>query len=124
MKPTLLLPSPGPPPAKAVTDAHRRIVQRHLRQLALLVAHGGKADVLRGHGLAAQPARVLLRKKALGNNDEEVNVQERRADGHAENQRLVAQHPAQRRVVFVVKPLEGVFAEAIDAARAGSRRAT
>ena len=102
--------------AKAVTELNGRIVEHHLRQLALLVAHGGEADVLRGHGRAAQAACVLLREEALGHDDVEVDVERHGADDHAQHQPLVAQHPAQAGGVFVVQPLEGALAGAIDAA--------
>ena len=58
------------------------------------------------HGAAAQAARVLLREEALGHDLEEIDIEERAADGDAEHEPLVAQHPAQSRIVFVVNPLE------------------
>ena len=116
MLPTLLLPPPGPlPPTNAVTERTAGSSSDHLRQLLLLVAHGGKADVLRGRGLAAEAARVLLREEALGHDDEQIDVENAQSDGDAQHEPLVAQNPAQRRVVFIVQPLEGALAGAIDA---------
>ena len=81
MLPTLVLPPPGPPPpTKAVTDMTAGSSSTICASCALLVAHGGKADVLRGQGSAAQPARVLLREEALGHDLEQIDVQRHGAD--------------------------------------------
>ena len=75
-----------------------------------------KADVLRCAGLPAHAARVLLREEAKGHNYEEINIQRDGADDYAQNQNLVAQNPAQASGVFVVQPIKGALADAIDAA--------
>src|ERR1035441_242825 len=86
--------------------------QHHLGQLALLLAHGGEADVLRGARGSAHASRVLLREEALGHDDVEVNVENAAADGHAQNEHLMAQHPAQPGGIFAVDFLEDTLAGA------------
>ncbi len=75
------------------------------------------------HRLATQSTCVLLWEKSLGNDDEEIDVQERRADGYPKDEPLVAQHPSKAGAVFVVKPLERTLHSPGKAVRICSRRA-
>ena len=108
MKPVLLLPPRVRRLDKCRNGIDGRIVQNHLGKLLLLVAHGGEADVLRADCLAAESAGVLLREESLGNDHEQIDVEKSTADGDGEREPLVAQHPAQRRVVLVMDPLKAL----------------
>ena len=122
MKPTLLL--LRPPPAKAVTERTAGSSSVICASWRCLSRMAGK--LMSCAAMVWPPSRPVscCGKKPLGTIDEEIDVQERRADGHAEDQRLVAQHPAQRRVVFVVKPFGMRFRWRDRCGRAGFRRVT
>ena len=88
----------------------RRIFQYCLREVALFVAKRWKADILSREGSAVEPACVLLREEALGDNLEQVDVEGNGEKDDAEHDELVPQHPAKSRSVLIVQPLESTLA--------------
>ena len=63
--------------------------------------------------VALQAAGILLREEALGDDDVDVNGQADGAEGDAQHERLVAQHPAEAAGVAVVQPVEKALAGAV-----------
>ena len=49
---------------------------------------------------------VLLREEAFGSLDKEIDVKANRAEGDQQNQKLMAENPAQREVVGMQKTVE------------------
>jgi len=80
---------------KADGRVHRRILQHDGHELLHLVAHGLEGNILRGLHRAHEPPRILLREKAFGHLDVEVDAQASDENGHGQRQRLVPQHPLQ-----------------------------
>jgi hypothetical protein len=78
--------------------------------------HGREREVLVTLNLAVEAAGVLLGEKALGSDDEKIDVEADSADGDEQDQELVAQNPLQTDIVSAQQAIEGVLGEAIGAA--------
>ena len=93
----------------------RRIVQHDVDEVAQLLPHRLKGDRLVGLDLAHHQPGVLLREKALGHVDVEVQVERHgdRQDQH--HRRAVRQRPVERAAVAVLHGVEGALAQAMEA---------
>ena len=94
---------------------HRRVRLDHVVDGLLPRLHRGEGGVLGGVGGGHHRARVLLGEEALGDDDQEVDVERQRGEGDEEGEDLVAEHPAQTAGVGGDHPLEEALGEVVEA---------
>jgi hypothetical protein len=116
MLPTLLLPPPVRRRPQMRIPEDCRILQNHLRQRRCFTRIASKLMSCAAIVRAAQPSRVLLREEALwARSCTGTRSAAAVPTATPSDQPLVAQHPAQRGVVFAVHPVKGALAHAINA---------
>ena len=84
---------------KAHNGFDRRVFHDDADELRHLVLHGGERNILGGLHRTLQAAGILLREKALGDDDVEINAQRRRRNRDQQSQRLVAKNQLQAAAV-------------------------
>ncbi len=96
MRPVLVAPPPEPP-VKAITWLTAGSC-RSVNILAELLLHRLERGVLIGLDRSDQPPVVLLGKEALGNDDEEVDVEGERGEENPQRQERASPSPTPRLV--------------------------
>src|SRR6266849_1488177 len=88
---------------------HRRILRDDIGEHAHLLRHGRERKVLIALDLAVEPTGILLREEALRSDPKEIDIEANGANGDQQNQKLVAQDPAQADVVGAQQTVEQIF---------------
>ena len=89
---------------------HRRILENNVGNLLLALGHTGEGDRLRRLEGALDNAVILDREKAFRDKDPQDNRQRQGAQGDAERQPRMVQHPAQPAAIDGDHPFEETLA--------------
>src|SRR5216683_3471020 len=79
---------------KGCDGVHRGVLHDDVGELAHFLGHGGEGKILIALNHPAEPAGVLLREKALGSLDKEIDVEANGAEGEQQNEKLMVENPA------------------------------
>ncbi len=105
---------PGAEPHRHRVD--RRIGHHDGAGLLLQLVHPGERDVLARLRRAEHNAGVLLREKALGNDDEEIDGRDNGGDERQQGREAVAQHEIDAALVAARERVEPFFAQIVEPA--------
>src|SRR5215510_6486400 len=86
-----------------------RILENYVREVAHLLGHGGKRQVLITLDDAGEAAGVLLREKSHRSPGHKEDIQTNGADREQEDEELMAEHPTQRNVIDTHEAIEGIL---------------
>ena len=86
--------SPAAAASEGCDGIDGRVLQNNFSELAHLLGHGGKGQVLVALDEPIEAAGILLREEALRSIHKEIHIQANRAEGDQENEELMAENPA------------------------------
>src|SRR5689334_7403421 len=111
-KPAVGLPAAGEPH----DVIHRWILLYDRNELRELLAHELERNALIGLNAPGQPASILLRKKALLNDREQVAIETERSQEDQQDRARVAQRPCKAALIDIQRAGENALAQPIEAA--------